>query len=341
MVRLKDDHSRAGISPSHVIAPTVGYLFTVTTAIAPKGGLGNQLFIYSAGFSISQSLGQQLVVDMVNYRRTSGPCFELDSFEAEYLLMEPSPIQRVSAFVSWVGAGIASRASIQWARIGLPSFPNRASVFRELNLSRRRRIRLRGYFQSWKYFAESSEEIRSQLRRIRNPSDWFLKKLMEVRDCQRSVAVHVRRGDYLTNEYMGIIPEDYYDSALAIIARQTPDLEIFLFSDDKSLLEDPTFLARWRSRIRVVNPESESRPIESLVLISECHNVVMANSSFSWWGAWLGEREGRTVIYPRPWLRQASVTDRDLCLPSWISLGFTESQDLSHNPQTKQSPGIF
>lgn len=284
MVRLRDESSGTATSPSHVIAPTVGYLFTVSVSIAPKGGLGNQLFIYSAGFSVSQSLGQKLFVTAVNYRRTSRPIFELDSFEAKYLSGKSRAMQGVSASVRWIVAGSASRVLIQWGRIGLPSFPNHAFIFKRLNLSRRGRIRLRGYLQSWKYFTVSSEGIRSQLRRIRNPSDWFLSKLMEIRDCQGTVAVHVRRGDYLTNEYMGAIPENYYENALAFTARQTPDLEIFLFSDDQSLPENPTFLAHWRSRIRIVSPNSESRPIERLVLTSECNQVVMANSSFSWWG---------------------------------------------------------
>ena len=294
----------------------------MSVTIVPTGGLGNQLFIYSAGVNLALARQDELVVDSRNYLNNPERCFELDSFESEYRLKIPSHGDKTKLFSDRAKDKVSELIDNATLAASPTLRLNPAFVYRAPKRRRSRNLRLSGYFQSWRYFEDSAELIRQQVMRVQQPSEWFREALRTITGSNRSVAVHVRRGDYQSNPYMGVITESYYDDALSLVAGQGPDLQIFLFSDDHSLLEDPNFLARWRSRISVIQPPPESRAIESMVLMSHCENVVMANSSFSWWGAWLGHREKRMVIYPRPWLLGAAVDDRDLVLPSWVSLGY-------------------
>lgn len=294
----------------------------MSVTIVPTGGLGNQLFIYSAGANLALARNDELVVDSRNYLNNPERCFELDSFGSEYRLKIPSPSDTLTLLSDRAKEKV-SRLIDNAILLESPRLrPNQAFIYSAPKRRGSRNVHLSGYFQSWRYFEDSAELIREQVMRIQQPSEWFREKLREITGSGRSVAVHVRRGDYLSNRYMGVIPETYYEAALSLVARQDSDFQVFLFSDDYSLLGNPDFLARWRSRISVIQPPPKSRAIESVVLMSHCANVVMANSSFSWWGAWLGHREERMVIYPRPWLLGASVDDRDLVLPSWLSLGY-------------------
>jgi len=293
----------------------------MTVIIEPMGGLGNQLFVYAAGRAQAVREETSLYVDPRNYLNNPSRSFELDSFISNFLEVEPCPRSFQMLLSRVRGLRLLLRQGFLKTFFRRIATVESAFLFVAPEASKCRVTRLRGYFQSWRYFGNLSHELRSEIRDIATPSDWFQEMSASVLAAGTTVGIHVRRGDYVTNPHMGVVPERYYESALRILQNLVGDFRIYVFSDDIDSLSTSSFLWPWRESMIFVYPSRGSRPIESLNLLGQCGHVVMANSSFSWWGAWLGEGSERYVFYPRPWLAGAYVDDRDLVLPHWISLG--------------------
>ena len=293
----------------------------MTVVITPIGGLGNQLFVYAAGKALSRRQDIPLGIDRSHFEKYPLRVFELDSFESHFEELQTGKqfSSRLTKFM--VPRGSQIRRLAKKITHGPDHGFEQAFIFKPRSMRVRRHVGLEGYFQSWRYFGEVGDELRQEIRSVVSPSNFYSDFQNELSGAEVSVAIHVRRGDYVSNSYMGVVPEVYYEHALGLLQGLVGDFQIYLFSDDLTLLHDESFLAEWRKRVRVVVAPDNSRPVESLNLIAQCDHVVMANSTFSWWGAWLGERPGRHVFYPRPWLAGALVDDRDLALPTWICLG--------------------
>jgi hypothetical protein len=183
-------------------------------------------------------------------------------------------------------------------------------------------VRLEGYFQSPNYFSGAQESLRQQMRTISRPSVWYSQTKERLDSVGPWVSVHVRRGDYLNPGIInshGIVEKQYYLGALEIVNQIVPGLVPIVFSDEPAIASQ--MLADDFPAAIFIENSSSSRPIETINLMARSHAVVMANSSFSWWGGWLGDRESRPVIGPRPWYKSSGHDERDLFPSHWISLG--------------------
>jgi hypothetical protein len=170
-------------------------------------------------------------------------------------------------------------------------------------------ISIKGYFQSYKYFEIFSDhEERIQLR---DPSAWYLE--MEKRiSGQQFTSIHIRRGDYLNHrETYGLLSANYYQNAIHSLSQMGKLYQLHVFSDDvqtardvlKSVVPDDTI---W------IDPPSGSSAVESLVLMSFASSNIIANSTYSWWGAALN-RQNNVVIAPKKWFR--SMPDPQFLYP--------------------------
>jgi hypothetical protein len=119
---------------------------------------------------------------------------------------------------------------------------------------------------------------------------------------------------------MGVIDTTYYERALSLLVKLVGRTQLVIFSDDIGAARQLSALQNQQDAI-FIDPPSDSRPLESLLLMSQAHHLVTANSTFSWWAGWLGERKGRWVLCPRPWLDMDTFDERDLIYPTWISVG--------------------
>lgn len=285
------------------------------------GGLGNQLFVYAAGRALAEKYGYQLFVDSSGYTGSNPRDFELDSFASRFTNL-PADLRSGKILRPALDRATSARQKIRQV---IPNSQarklNKAFIYKSPPKKTRETLRLKGYFQSWRYFELISSSLRQELRDISEPSDWFFETAARLAASPFSVGVHVRRGDYVSNPYMGIVPDSYYEGALSLLRDVQKDATVYVFSDEPHAVQDSNFLEAWRKNIVFLSPPRESRPVETVNLMSNCGHLVMANSSLSWWGAWLGDRPSRYVIYPRPWLEGAYVDDRDLALPHWISMG--------------------
>jgi hypothetical protein len=129
----------------------------------------------------------------------------------------------------------------------------------------------------------------------------------------------VRRGDYVSepdvSRYHGICPPDYYRSAVDYIAQRVPDIHLFVFSDDQDWVRDNL---RFGPPTTLVAANSPDRGFRDMRLMTLCRHHIVANSSFSWWGAWLNPATDKIVVAPQQWFSASSNDTRDLIPPSWV-----------------------
>ena len=288
--------------------------------VRPVGGLGNQLFIYAAGLDLARRNGAELVVDNSWFSTQEKRAYELDSFASsaaqEVGSWRPSAQDRFPRTARYLDKVLGKRVQIP-GTFGEANFSHNASIV-GLKLP----VSLSGYFQSYKYFQESESVLRSEMRSILNPTEWFSATNDKLNSLGGWIGVHIRRGDYLEpgiKEFHGVLGATYYDRALRIARDLVGNLPIVVFSDDpngtKSLQVD------LQSDVHAISAPDYSRPIETLNIMASSRAMITANSSFSWWGAWLGEQPNRPVICPRPWFATKTIDYRDLLLPQWISIG--------------------
>jgi hypothetical protein len=175
-----------------------------------------------------------------------------------------------------------------------------------------------GYWQSEKYFIEARSTLLEELE-VKSPlTGGNLAIANEMERCE-SVSIHVRRGDYAadprTLAVHGLCGPDYYKRADAHLQAARGSLVGFVFSDDISWCRQNLKLSM---PLRFVDHNDAGRNFEDLRLMSRCKHHVIANSSFSWWGAWLNPREHKVVIAPSKWFATPDRDAKDIVPPGWI-----------------------
>ncbi len=181
---------------------------------------------------------------------------------------------------------------------------------------------MQGYWQSEKYFRHIAPQLRGELTRPEPVDDANRKVLNEIAS-EMAVSLHIRRGDYVsdpkTMKVHGTCSLEYYQEAARHIAdqAQTPPT-FFVFSDDPEWTRENLKLP---FPMRFVSHNSVADPWPDLRLMSACRHHVIANSSFSWWGAWLNPCPDKTVVACRRWFADPGKNDRDLVPGDWIRVG--------------------
>lgn len=257
------------------------------------GGLGNQMFQYAAGFAAARRLGTRLLVDPLDMPLEHA-ALGLDLFGIEPEFWQPERGGLLARLRAPSGVKPKKRHKLWPGPVFQPESFCHADGYFDI----RPGTYLAGYFQSELFFADCAAEIRAlfDLSRVASGID---PALLAAAADPASVSVHVRRGDYVTNPNAtgvhGVLGRDHYDRAMALAGRLVPGATFVVFSDDPRAADELT--AHWPNRVLVEGGTRE----QDLFLMSACAHHVIANSSFSWWGAWLGRNPERQVIAPRQW----------------------------------------
>jgi hypothetical protein len=175
-----------------------------------------------------------------------------------------------------------------------------------------------GYFQTWRYYQALNDKGLVSDIQMNSPSSWFREKLSELDSQGNVLGIHVRRGDYVGNSDIGTLSVSYYESALRDLrARGLTWDAIWIFSDDKELTEHEfKKFDGGGENLYFVDPPKESHSFESMLLMSKCPYLIIANSTYSWWAATLGS-PNKTVASPTKWFAQMADPE-DLYPDSWI-----------------------
>lgn len=287
------------------------------------GGLGNQLFQYALGRHLAVKLSTELVIEDSFYRSTPKGVtprrYELDQFST------------ACRFVTEAERRYLRRYTHRWLRFSQKyiRIPGRYRYVRE-PLDRLMLevgdfsgdILLDGYWQSEAYFSGSEAQLRHDLTPVFELSSQDL-KTQSLMKATRSVSLHVRRGDYVNASNLawhGICGLDYYKKAIEFIRKKVSDPHLFVFSDDMQWVRDNLGGMLADLPCTFVDHNHEGRAANDLVLIASCRHHVIANSSFSWWGAWLNPDMDKIVVRPRVWVRQLPHMNDSVCPASWIAV---------------------
>lgn len=251
------------------------------------GGLGNMMFQISTAFNISQRDKKNLICDTRNMQVPHKPYSEYtNNIFRKIIFSDFIPNQK-----------LYREPHFEYSEI--PKIDGN--------------VKLIGYFQTEKYFLEYRKEI-LELFEIDNESKFFLnEKYNEILN-KDLCSIHVRRGDYLKLQtHHPVQSIDYYKNAVKLIGE---DKHFLVFSDDidwckqnLDFISDKTFV-------------SNNLDYQDLYLMSICKNNIIANSSFSWWGAWMNRDENKKVIIPNKWFGDAysSMNTNDIYCQNWIKL---------------------
>jgi hypothetical protein len=294
------------------------------------GGLGNQMFQYAAGKALAERHGVPLALDISGFRNYALRPFLLDR------LLVPEAIASVQAEPAerreenFTPAKWKARIDRLLGKARLPKLASSPNEYREPHFHYDPafemlgpKVSLFGYFQSERYFNSIAESLRNWLSPREPLGEAAAVALKRIETSRLPVSVHVRRGDYLkpgTHEVHGILGETFYRQAFdrleGMIGR---DAEIFIFSDDPAAAEQVLGFIPG-SRLNHVRGDPE-RPWEDMALMARCRHHVIANSSFSWWGAWLDPSPDKIVVAPRAWFAATELNKRntgDLYPAGWI-----------------------
>jgi len=284
--------------------------------IFPIGGIGNQLFIYFAGRHLADKLERELRIDLsLASKFGTKHRGDISSFHLPGTFLSRKSLTTSHGYFSRIDKRLIRRVSI-YRKIKLVIFRyfNSPELGYNKEMETLKRVRsIHGYFQTWKYY-EFYKESHKDFFRIQSHSRWYSETLASLEKI-KPIALHIRRGDYNDlKEEFGILSNEYYSISLEIMKKHFGEKEVWVFSDDipaaKTILNSID-----GHKFSYIIPPKESAPIESMMLMSRCPAIIIANSTFSYW-AGLIQSDDKLVIAPTKWFR-GRIDPRDLIPPSW------------------------
>ena len=181
-------------------------------------------------------------------------------------------------------------------------------------------VSVRGFWQSEKYFKDVAETIRRDFT-IKIPQAGRNKELAALIKSCESVSLHIRRGDYISNphtkQYHGICDLSYYYLCIEQVGKKVERPHFILFSDDPEWVRENL---KVQYPMVLVDHNTTEYAYEDLRLISQCKHHIIANSTFSWWGAWLNSDTDKMVFAPRRWFGTKEQNDADLIPENWMRI---------------------
>jgi hypothetical protein len=289
------------------------------------GGLGNQMFQYAAGRRLAHSLETTLKLDVSYFSSQTAlsgqdtpRSYRLGHFNIQEDFATADEIDRLTG----VAGGPLRKLAIRFIRRMIGG--GRSAVFREKGfafdpsmLEIQGDVYLKGYWQSEKYFGEIAELIRHEFT-MKQPFSELSATMADLISGTESVSIHIRRGDYVASRKMnrlhGVCSMEYYVGAVARITEAVHEPHFFVFSDDPEWgatnlsLKYPTTL---------VSHNGPLKDYEDLCLMALCKHHIIANSSFSWWGAWLSTNGDKIIFAPRKWFNDPAIDTQDVIPPTW------------------------
>ncbi len=274
------------------------------------GGLGNQLFQYAFGLRMAEKLNTKLSLNCFDY----GP--------KKYIALDRMRSYELNHFS--ITGKVASMPKLFLHRIGVLQKMNpvyeKSMLFDPEVLKSPDNSYFNGYWQSYKYFESIKPLVLKEFTFKEKPSAKNAELLKEITGTS-AICIHIRRGDYVTDpltvEVLGTRSLDYYYEAITHMVKRVKNPHFYVFSDDPEWVKQNLKLDYPATYI---GHNQGKYAYEDLRLMSHCQHFIIANSTFSWWGAWLSAHENKIVIAPKQWFSDKSKDSRDLVPPTWIRL---------------------
>ena len=300
-----------------------------------KGGLGNQMFQYATGFALALKNKTQQKIDISNYdhiTRVTPRKFALSVFNISSPIALSEEISGINngGFLSNLGNFINQKILRNYYLDFHPDFLNK--IGNKITLGKN--IYLEGIFQSEKNFIEFTPQIQKEFTFKKELFDEKVKQLSDVLQKENSISIHIRRGDYVhdkkTNKYHGVCSIEYYQEAINLIKEKISQQKniahnepiFYIFTDDEKWVTE-TFSNKEFNEIipTYINiSNNHFKDYEELYLMSQCKHQIIANSSFSWWGAWLNKNSDKIIIAPKKWVNKKPNPHPNIIPETWIKI---------------------
>ena len=266
-----------------------------------KGGLGNQLFQYASAYALSKRLNQKLVFDPsftanMTARGYKLPLLRVDTDEIVFMEQLPKKVTFLKNLYVNKACRMLNLAKhdcgscVYWLETKDEWQPDFFSI-EEDNLY------VDGYFQSENYFKQHRKELLKQIQPKYEAEQDYLKALSDIQR-YNSVAVHVRRSDFKKDncEFHYLLDETYYQHAIQKIRTEVENPVFFWFSDDMEWVKEHIGAS---NDFHFMCIKTKHGDIDDMMLMKNCKHIITANSTFSWWAAWLNEHEDAIRIVPK------------------------------------------
>ena len=282
------------------------------------GGLGNQMFQYAFGRRLASYRQVPLKLDVSKFQTYTRQRYGLHHLNIAADIASEAEIRMLRGRARrGVFLRLASLAQKVRSHNKKTYFVERSFGFDPNVFLLSGNVYLEGHWQSERYFKEIEDPLREEFAVRTKPEGanaLLLEKIMRT----SAVSLHIRRGDYVsdskTRSVHGTLQIDYYQNAIRLLADQVEDPHLFVFSDDPEWASDnlnsefPT---------EFVAHNNASKNYEDLRLMSSCKHHIIANSTFSWWAAWLCTSADKIVFAPRRWFEASYVDTSDLIPNAW------------------------
>lgn len=287
--------------------------------VSLQGRLGNQMFEYAL-YKCLQSKGREVYLDLACNRQhdeqkgiIADIKYNLGIFQPDYQIADEEIVKE------WLHD---KENRNLWKRWEYRIFPERCSYYEEKKTGTLDRqvfrlddVYLCGYWQSEKYFTDIKDEIRN-IYEFPNLFTDYQRSVLDKVSKGNSVSVHIRRGDYLQcPEIYGTIDKKYYQDAMRYLEERIENLHFFFFTDD-IVWAKQNYTGK---NITIIEDNADllSNNLD-MALMAACSHNIIANSSFSWWGAWLNRNPRKTVIAPQRW--EVGKKMPDIWAEGWIKI---------------------
>ena len=283
------------------------------------GGLGNQMFQYAMYKSLEKK-GKLVKLDSKSFYETKK---EHNGYELERIFdIKPNKPTKED-LEKFDENNISTLFKIKRKLFGDKKFvyDTKEYVFNK-DVYKLKNSYLNGYWQSIKYFEGIENDIKKDFRFKNQLDNKNLEILNEIEN-SNSISIHIRRGDYMSpenyNMYGCIATPTYYKKAIKVIEEKVENPTFFVFSNDMDWVKKNIQI---NSRVFYIDINSGNGSYKDMQLLSTCKHNIIANSSFSWWGAWLNENKNKIVIAPKKWINREDVDSNkiELFCEGWTLL---------------------
>ncbi len=284
-----------------------------------QGGLGNQMFQYAIARALSEHYQSTFLLDRswfdVPQSETTPRPYQLDLLQIQNvansdLIFPKKPNKLIKALQGFIPAN----PIVYYQQNAFEFDP---SLFR-LKRMAERDLFLFGYWQAYPYLEVIRPILQTEFKTKAPTPNHYQAYLQQIRSSE-SVMLHIRRGDYVNSpsaaKFHGVLPLSYYQQAIEVLLLQKPDSHFFIFSDDLPWAKEA--LPKNLKITFVENALQADAAAQELQLMTECKHQIIANSSLSWWGAWLKQDCNGLVFTPNRWISDNSLDLSNLLPTSW------------------------
>lgn len=288
------------------------------------GGLGNQMFQYALVSILAQKHRASVLLDSNFFDQTEKRLghtprkFELAVFNNSYSFASTKDLlffKQLSVFNK-----IKRELGFNYPKM----YQETSFSYDEKVLALQMPVYIRGFFQSYKYFIGYENLVKKLFAFPLESLDVVNEKLMATIKRTNSIAIHIRRGDYvndtITQQYHGNCSLEYYLKAISLLTAKEKEFSLFFFSDDSEWVKEQFKDLPYSKQF--IGHNAGENSWKDMLLMSCCKHNIIANSSFSWWASWLNTNPDKTVIAPQKWFTKPEneMNTTDLIPPEWIRL---------------------